>query len=119
MNGVRQGWLVARREMRERSRSRAFQLSVVLMIVGVVAVLILPVLLKPGSTRDIGVAGPAPAALAATIAQQAHAAGITASVHPYASLAAGETLVFPDDNSAGAGSVYLSDPVKLEQMLAG
>jgi NAD(P)-dependent dehydrogenase (short-subunit alcohol dehydrogenase family) len=36
-----------------------------------------------------------------------------------ASLAAGETLVFPDDNSAGAGSVYLSDPVKLEQMLAG
>lgn len=36
-----------------------------------------------------------------------------------ASLAAGETLVFPDDSSAGAGSVYLSDPVKLEQMLAG
>jgi len=36
-----------------------------------------------------------------------------------AGLAAGETLVFPDDNSAGAGSVYLSDPVKLEQMLAG
>ena len=27
MNGVRQGWLVARREMRERSRSRAFLLS--------------------------------------------------------------------------------------------
>ena len=36
-----------------------------------------------------------------------------------ASLAAGETVVFPDDASAGAGSVYLSDPVKLEHMLAG
>jgi len=36
-----------------------------------------------------------------------------------ASLAAGETVVFPDDASAGAGSVYLSDPVKLERMLAG
>jgi NAD(P)-dependent dehydrogenase (short-subunit alcohol dehydrogenase family) len=34
-------------------------------------------------------------------------------------LAAGETLVFPDDASAGAGSVYLSDPVKLDQMLTG
>jgi hypothetical protein len=70
MNGARQGWLVARREIRERSRSRAFQASVVLMIVGVIAVLILPVLLKPSSTRDIGITGSAPAALAATIAQQ-------------------------------------------------
>ena len=34
-------------------------------------------------------------------------------------LAAGETVVFPDDASAGAGSVYLSDPAKLEQMLTG
>jgi ABC-2 type transport system permease protein len=109
MNGVRQGWLVARREMRERSRSRAFQLSVVLMIVGVVAVLILPVLLKPGSTRDIGVAGPAPAALAATIAQQAHAAGITASVHPYASLAAGERAV-----RQGQVDVLVADARRLE-----
>ena len=36
-----------------------------------------------------------------------------------ASLAAGETVVFPDDAAAGAGSVYLSDPLKLEQMLTG
>jgi len=34
-------------------------------------------------------------------------------------LAADETLVFPDDASAGAGSVYLTDPVALERMLAG
>lgn len=36
-----------------------------------------------------------------------------------AALVAGETVVFPDDASAGAGSVYLTDPIKLEQMLAG
>jgi NAD(P)-dependent dehydrogenase (short-subunit alcohol dehydrogenase family) len=36
-----------------------------------------------------------------------------------AALAAGESTVFPDDASAGAGSVYLADPLKLEQMLAG
>jgi NAD(P)-dependent dehydrogenase (short-subunit alcohol dehydrogenase family) len=34
-----------------------------------------------------------------------------------AALASGETLTFPDDASAAAGSVYLSDPVKLEQTL--
>lgn len=36
-----------------------------------------------------------------------------------AGLSAGETVVFPDDVSADAGSVYLSDPLKLEQMLTG
>jgi hypothetical protein len=36
-----------------------------------------------------------------------------------AGLTADETVMFPDDVSAGAGSVYLSDPLKLEQMLTG
>jgi hypothetical protein len=36
-----------------------------------------------------------------------------------AGLADGQTIVFPDDASASAGSVYLSDPVKLENLLAG
>ena len=93
MSGMRQAWLVARREMRERSRSRAFRASVLLMVVAVAAVLILPALLKPDGTRDIGVTGPAPAALAATIGQQARAAGITARLHPYASLGPGEQAV--------------------------
>ncbi len=93
MTGVRQAWLVARREMRERARSRAFQASVVFLIVAVAATLILPALIKPDSTRDVGVTGPAPAALAATIVQQARAAGITARVHSYASPGAGAEAV--------------------------
>jgi NAD(P)-dependent dehydrogenase (short-subunit alcohol dehydrogenase family) len=36
-----------------------------------------------------------------------------------AALQTEETLVFPDDASAAAGAVYLADPVKLEQALAG
>jgi NAD(P)-dependent dehydrogenase (short-subunit alcohol dehydrogenase family) len=36
-----------------------------------------------------------------------------------AALGAGETVVFPDDASAAAGAVYLTDPLKLEQMLTG
>ncbi len=34
-------------------------------------------------------------------------------------LAAGESLTFPDDASAAAGTVYLSDPIKLQQLLTG
>ena len=93
MNGMRQGWLVAMREMRERSRSRAFRVSVVLMIVTVAVMLGLPALLKPGSTRSVGLTGSAPSALAAAISQQAHAVGTTARVHRYASLAAAEQAV--------------------------
>ena len=36
-----------------------------------------------------------------------------------AALAAGETVTFPDDASAGAGAVYLHDPLGLEQLLLG
>jgi ABC-2 type transport system permease protein len=94
MNGVRQGWLVAKREIRERARSRAFLASVALMVVTVAAMLIVPALVKPGGgTRDVGLTGPAPPGLAAAITEQAHATGITARIHPYAHLAAGEQAV--------------------------
>jgi len=109
MTGLRPGWLVARRELRERSRSPAFRASVVLMIVAVVAVLILPVLMKPGGTRNVGVTGPAPAALAATIVQQAHAAGTTVEVHPYPTLTAGERAV-----RQGHLDVLVADAQRLE-----
>jgi NAD(P)-dependent dehydrogenase (short-subunit alcohol dehydrogenase family) len=34
-------------------------------------------------------------------------------------IASGDTVVWPDDASAGAGLVYLTDPIRLEQLLAG
>ena len=36
-----------------------------------------------------------------------------------AALGAGHSTVFPDEASAAAGAVYLTDPLRLEQMLAG
>jgi NAD(P)-dependent dehydrogenase (short-subunit alcohol dehydrogenase family) len=36
-----------------------------------------------------------------------------------AGIVAGDAVVWPDDASAGAGKVYLGDPIQLEQMLAG
>lgn len=93
MSGVRQGWLVARRELRERSRTTAFRASLLLMVATVAVMLILPAVLKPGVTRTVGLAGTTSPALAAVVAQQAHAAGLTARVHRYASLEAGERAV--------------------------
>ena len=110
MNGMRQSWLVARREIRERGRSRAFRLSVVLMIVTVAAVLILPALLRAsGGAKDVGLTGATPTALAGTIQQEAHAAGTSARVHRYASLAAGEQAV-----RQGHLDVLLADARRLE-----
>jgi ABC-2 type transport system permease protein len=93
MNSVRQAWLVAKREIRERGRSRAFLASVLLMIAAVTAMLVLPVLFTSGGARDVGLSGPAPARLAATISQQARAATITVRIHHYPSLASGERAV--------------------------
>ncbi|MQY03696.1 SDR family NAD(P)-dependent oxidoreductase [Actinomadura macrotermitis] len=36
-----------------------------------------------------------------------------------AGIDAGDQVIWPDDASAGAGSVYLDDPIRLERMLAG
>ena len=43
----------------------------------------------------------------------------TVAARIIASLADGHTIVVPDDASASAGSVYLTDPVGLEHLLAG
>ena len=45
------------------------------------------------------------------------AAPETVAARIVAALTAGKTVVFPDDASAAAGSVYLTDPIKLEAML--
>jgi len=116
MTGVRQAWLVARREMRERGRSPAFRASVLLMMVTVAAMLVLPTLFKPGA-KDIGLTGPAPPALSATISQQAQAAGITARVHRYASLAAGERAVRQGHLSVLVASARLEWKGQADQQL--
>jgi NAD(P)-dependent dehydrogenase (short-subunit alcohol dehydrogenase family) len=72
--------------------------------------------------RGIEVVGAYPAGidtdmLAGVEADKADPASVAARV--IAGLDRGEGVIWPDDASAGAGSVYLTDPIKLEQMLAG
>jgi ABC-2 type transport system permease protein len=58
MNAANQGWLVARREMRERARSRGFRISVLLMLLVVVAMVVLPGLLDTAqTTKNVGITG--------------------------------------------------------------
>ena len=56
MNGVRQGWLVALRELRERSRSKAFRAGMVITLLVVVAMVAVPAMVDTGGavTRDVG-----------------------------------------------------------------
>jgi ABC-2 type transport system permease protein len=94
MTGIRQAWLVAVREGRERSRSRGFQAGLVVMLVAVIAMIILPAMLDTnGGTKDVGLTGDVPSELSATIRSQGDLTGITVHVHPYRDLAAGEEAV--------------------------
>ncbi|WP_395691192.1 SDR family oxidoreductase [Nocardioides sp.] len=74
------------------------------------------------ATRGIEVLGAYPGGidtdmLAGVDADKAAPAVVASRI--IAALNDGESLVFPDDASAGAGAVYLSDPVALERLLAG
>jgi len=94
MSGVRQSWLVAVRELRERSRSRAFRLSVVAMLVVVAGVIVVPSLLESStSTKDVGLSGSYPAQLPTTIEAQSRAVGNTARIDRYDTLAQGQQAV--------------------------
>ena len=94
MNGLQQGWLVAVRELRERSRSRAFQASLAVMLLVVVGVIIVPAMLDTGGTpRDVGLTGTVPDQLPGAIGDQSEAVGSTARVHRYDALAEGEEAV--------------------------
>jgi ABC-2 type transport system permease protein len=93
-SGLRQGWLVAMREMRERSRSRGFLASMVIMVLVVLGVVLVPALLDPaGDTVRVGLAGATPAELTAAIEDQAVVADATVTVVPYDDPADGEQAV--------------------------
>ena len=98
MNGARQSWLVAAREIRERGRSRAFLASLLLMLVAVAAAIALPALLDTGpGTKDVGVTGATPAGLTAAVQAQGEAVDTTIRIHRYDTRAEGEAAVRDGD----------------------
>jgi ABC-2 type transport system permease protein len=110
MNGLRQGWLVAVREMRERSRTRGFRASMLVTILIVVAVIVVPAMLESGGgTRDIGLTGSIPDGLTVAIRAQADAVDLSVELHRYETAAVGEEAV-----RLGDVEVLLVDARRLE-----
>jgi ABC-2 type transport system permease protein len=94
MNGVRQGWLVARREMRERGRSKAFWAATGITLVLVIAGIVVAAKIHTGNvTRDVGFTGITPAALPGAVIGQGKAVDVTVHPHAYGGVAAGEKAV--------------------------
>ena len=98
MNGWRQGWLVARRELRERSRSRAFRAGIVITLLVVVAMIAVPAMVDPGAvTRDVGLTGDIPSGLPGAVVDQGDAVEVTVRVHHFDDVTAGEQAVRDED----------------------
>lgn len=98
MTAMTQGWHVARREMRERSRSRGFRIGFVLMLVVVVVMVVLPGMLDTAdTTRNVGVAGTTTPMVERTLTGIGSSGGTT--VHPvmFDSVAAGEAALRDKD----------------------
>jgi len=89
-NGTRTVSLVARREIKERSRSKGFRISTIVVLLGVAALVVLPKFLDSEVTRDVGVVGTVPDGFQAAMQQ---AAGGDATV---------DVRSFPDADSADA-----------------
>ncbi len=98
MNGIHQSWLVAKREIRERGRSRAFLASGALMIIGVAAAIVLPALLDDGpGTKDVGLTGYVPAGLPAALEAQGAAVDTTMRVRSFDTTVEGEAALRDGD----------------------
>ena len=98
MNALRQSWLVAAREVRERGRSRSFVASLLFMLVTVVAAIALPALLDSGpGTKDIGLTGATPEGISTALRAQGDAVDTTIRIHDYGTRTAGEAAVRDGD----------------------
>jgi ABC-2 type transport system permease protein len=94
MNGMRQGWLVTRREIRERGRSKAFWAGILLTLIAVIAAVAIPAMAQTGKvTRDVGFTGTTPAALPGTVIDQGKAVDVTVRPRYYGGVAAGEAAL--------------------------
>lgn len=91
MNVLGRGWLVARREMRERARSRGFRIGTALMLLLVLAAVVVPGLL--GTSDDdavVGISGRRSPGLEAILSSQPAAGGSAIRLRHFDSQVAGQ-----------------------------
>ena len=123
-------WLVARRELLERGRSRAFLLSLLLSVAIIGAGIILPGLIGGGAgQRHLGVVGSAPAGLTDSLAENAKRAGLVVTIDQVVSLTDAEAklrdgsldaaIAFPPDGSIPTYVVKTNENPLLAQLVVG
>ena len=95
MTGLRAAWLVARRELRERSRSRAYRITTLVLMVAVVAAIVLPAVIdgNDGVTYELGVVGDLDSDFVPTLEVLAGAVGAEVSITAFSAVADGEVAV--------------------------
>ena len=122
-------WLVARREILERGRSRAFLVSLVLSVGIIVAGLFLPSLIGGGvRAQRLGIVGTPPAGMTEGLAATARLTNLTVRTDPVPDLSTGETrlrdgtldalLVIPPDGSLPTFVVKSRGNQLLQQVVA-
>jgi ABC-2 type transport system permease protein len=129
MTRLRSIRLVARRELVERGRSRAFLVSLVISIVIVVAAVFLPSLIGQTAPQHLGIVGSAPAGLVETVQAAAKQADLVVVVDPVADVATAESrlqdgsldaaLVIPADGSTPSYVVKSRGSPLLQQIVVG
>lgn len=98
MSPLRQGWLVARRELRERLGSKGLWLGTLGMLAVVVVAIVVPALTGSDAvTKDVGLVGATPDGLGAVVVDQGEAVDVTVGVRTYDDLAAAEAAVRDED----------------------
>lgn len=97
-SSLRQAWLVARRELRERVRSKGLWAGTVAMLLIVVAAIVVPQLAESRNvTKHVGFAGAVPEALPGEVVDQGQAQDVTVRVHRFGDQTAGEEAVRDED----------------------
>jgi ABC-2 type transport system permease protein len=87
-------WVIGRRELTTRARSKAFRISSVVLLVSLILGIVVPAFFLRGTDRyTVAVVSPAGGALAAAVASQAGAAGLTVTTREVADRATAVQLV--------------------------
>lgn len=93
-DGLRRTWIVAAREFLERGRTRAFQISTLLVVLGMAALVVLPAQLSDETkTYRVGLAGRVAVGTSEALAAQAQAADVRLRTTSYDTVAAGQRAV--------------------------
>lgn len=128
MSRSRAVWLVARRELLERGRSRGFLLSIVLSVGIVLASVFLPSLIGKNSAQHLGIVGSPPAGIVDSITASGKSVGLELDITSVPDLPTGETrlrdgsldalVVMPPDGSTPTYVVKTRGNALLQQAVA-